>query len=146
MRAGTIQPDIMPANKFELIVVGMPTITPTTVSEMTDATTESALPDGSVVSGGKTQPVEFTITIPRHHLVEIMAMDNWKKQGEDPIDPGYRKTGTLITFSGTGREFKSESLINLWCRDKGTPALDMANDGEMTVNSYVMRADRIIPV
>jgi len=146
MKAGTIQPDHMPANKFKLIIVGLPNLTPTTVSEATDETTEAILPDGSVVSGGKTGPIELTVTIPRHHAVEIQAMDRWKGESEDPISPTYRKTGTLITFTGTGLEFKTESLINVWCRNRSTPALDMENDGELTVNSYVLRLDRMIPV
>ena len=146
MKAGTIQPDHMPVNKFELIVLGLPKIVFTTVGSFTDATTEAELPDGTVASGGKSSPVEIPVTVPRHHLVSIMAMDNWKQQGKDPIDPGYKKTGTLITYSGTGDVFKTEQLIGVWARDKATPDLDMDNDGDMAENSYVLRADQVIPI
>lgn len=146
MKAGTISPDHMPLNKYELLIVGMPKITFTTVGSFTDATTEASLPDGTVASGGKTAPVEFTVTVPRHHLVDIALMDNWKKQGHDPVDKNYKKTGTLISYSGSGEIFKSETLIGLWCRDKSTPEFDMGNDGEMAVNSYVMRADKVEPI
>lgn len=141
-----IQGDHIPLNKFELVVVGLPKITFTTVGALTDATTEAELPDGTVASGGKTAPVEFTVTVPAHHLVETMAMDNWKRQAEDPIDKGYKKAGTLIGYSGTGNEFKSWSLTGLWVRDRTTPDFDMANAGEMAVISYVMRADKVLPI
>jgi hypothetical protein len=146
MQAGNISPDHMPLNKYELLIVGMPKITFITVGSFTDATTEATLPDGTVASGGKSAPIEFNVTVPRHHLVDVALMDNWKKQGRDPIDKNYKKTGTLISYSGTGAVFKSEQLRGLWVRDKTTPEFDMGNDGEMAVNTYVMRADGVDPV
>lgn len=146
MRAGTLQTDHIALNKFKLIVVGLPEITFITVGGITDAVTESELPDGTVASGGKTAPVEITVTVPLHHLVEVLAMDNWKREAEDPIDKGYKKTGTLVMTSGSGDEFKSYTLSGLWIRERSTPDLDMANEGEMAVNTYVMRADRVLPV
>ena len=141
-----IRGDHIPLNKFELLVVGLPKITFVTVGSLTDATTEAELPDGTVASGGKTAPAEFTVTVPAHHLVETMAMDNWKKQAEDPVDKGYKKAGTLAAISGTGNVFKSWSLTGLWVRERTTPDFDMGNDGEMAVVSYVLRADKVLPI
>lgn len=141
-----LQGDHIPLNKYKLVVVGLPEITFTTVGSFTDATTEAELPDGTVASGGKTSPIEFTVTVPAHHLVEVAAMDNWKRQGEDPVDKGYKKAGSLVGESGTGREFKSWSLTGLWVRDRSTPDFDMGNDGEMAVVSYVLRADKALPL
>lgn len=141
-----IQGDHIPRNKFELVVVGLPKITFTTVSSITDATTETTLPDGTSASGGKTTPKEFTVTVPAHHLVQVAAMDNWKRQGEDPVDQGYKKAGTLIGYTGTGNAFKSWSLSGLWCRDRVTPDFDMDDDGEMAVVTYLMKADKALPV
>lgn len=142
---GVIQKDHMPVNNGTLKVLGLPEITFTTISGITLATTEVELPDATVVSGGKRSPWEMTVTVPTHHLVEIAAMDLWVEQGKNGSN-GYKKAGSIIFESVSGGKFKTYSVLGVWARDLTLPDQDMGNDGDMNVNTYVLRGDDALPV
>jgi len=142
---GIIQDDHMPVNKGTLKILGLPEIVFTTISGPTLATTEVELPDATVRSGGKRGPFEMTVTVPTHHLVEIAAMDLWVEQGKNATN-GYLKAGSLILPSVSGDKIKTYSVLGVWARDLTLPDQDMANDGDMNVNTYVLRGDDMLPV
>lgn len=142
---GVIQEDHMPANKGTLKILGLPGIDFTTISGPTFATTEVELPDATVVSGGKRGPWEMTVTVPIHHLVQIVAMDLWVEDGKNGKN-GYKKSGSMIFPSVSGDKIKTYSLLGVWARDLTLPDQDMANDGDMNVNTYVLRGDDALPV
>jgi len=142
---GVIQDDHMPVNAGKLFIVGLPEFTFTTISGFTLATTEVELPDATVVSGGKRSPFEMTVTVPSHHLVEIAAMDLWVEQGKNGTS-GYKKAGSFVMTSVSGDIIKTYSVLGVWARDLTVPDQDMGNDGDMNVNTYVIRGDDALPV
>jgi hypothetical protein len=142
---GQIKGDHAPLNKFKLLVVGLPEITCVTVSEIPEELNVVDMPDRTVRSGGQTAPVELEIAVPAHHLVEIAALEFWYRQGQDPIDPGYKKVATLIIYTGTGIPLTHE-LLNVFIAGRTIPALDMLNEGEMAMKTYTLRADRVTPI
>jgi len=109
-----LQADHMPVNKYELAVAGIPTITFTSVGALERELDKIDLPDRTSASGGRSKPIEFDVKVPLHHLEEIAAMDNWVSEGEDPVTPGYRKTGALSFVSLSGLKRYMTTLYNLW--------------------------------
>jgi len=135
----------MPVNKGKLFIVGLPEITFTTIGGFTLATTKVELPDATMVSGGKRGPFEIPVTVPTHHLVEIAAMDLWVEQGKNAIS-GYKKAGSLVMTSASGEIIKTYSVLGVWPSDLTVPDQDMGNDGDMSVNAYVINGDDALPV
>ena len=66
---GVINPDHIPVNKWQLIVVGLPPLTITEQSGIEDELETTELPDRTIASGGNRKSAEFTIMIPTHHTV-----------------------------------------------------------------------------
>lgn len=142
---GKIKDDHAPLNSFQLLVIGLPDITCTTVSEIPEELNTVEMPDRTIRSGGQTAPVEFEITVPTHHVVEIAALEAWYIQGQDPVDPGYKKVGSLVLYTNSGLPI-THSLLNVWISGRTLPALDMSNDGELAVNTYMLKADKVEPI
>jgi len=145
MLKGKIQDNHIPLNKFELLVTGLPAITLVTTDDIEEALTVVTMPDRTKRSGGQTDPVEFTGKVPMHHDVEVAALEIWYKMGQDPIQSGYRKAGSLVFYRGddTPRPFE---FINLWISGRTIPGGDMANDGETAMLTYKFQADEVTPV
>jgi len=142
---GVIQEDHMPVNSGKLFIVGLPEITFTSIGEITLATTKVTLPDATIVSGGKRNPFEFAVTVPSHHLVEIAAMDLWVEQSKNGAN-GYKKAGSLVMTSVSGDVIKTYSVLGVWPSDLTIPAQDMANDGDISQNGYLINGDDALPV
>lgn len=142
---GTIKKNHIPASEFKLLVIGMPEITLVTVSGIEEELETVDLPDRTTASGGHTKPVEFTITQPMHHLVELAAMEAWFRESQDPVSPTYKKNATLVMTSIGGDVSKTYSLMGLYPSKQKLPDLDMANEGEMNVVEWTMKADDITP-
>ena len=142
---GAILPDMMPVNKYQLIVPGLPALTFTTLSGMEEELEKSELPDRTVASGGNTKAQELTATQPMHHTVEVAAMELWFKQGQDPVSPGYKKAATLIHKSNSGAILRTYSLIGMFAMKRKLPDLDMANEGEMAVIEWTFSVDAVLP-
>lgn len=144
---GQIQPGHIPVNKFELLVVGLPTLTVIEVSGIEEELNVVELPDRTKASGGVTNSVEFTITLPGHHSVEIAAMEAWYLESQDPVTPTYKKAASLLMQSvallGPTRTF---NLINVFPMKRKLPSLEMKNEGEMMAYEWGMCADWIQPM
>lgn len=143
---GDIQPDHIPVNKYQLLILGLPPMVFTEVGGIEQEISAIDLPDDTVASGGKTRPVEFTVSVPEHHIVEQAAMESWFAEGQDPVSPTYKKSGTLIKQSGTGNILRTYSIVDAWVSRRATPDLDMANDGDMATTEYTIRADDLKPI
>ena len=143
---GEIQPDHMPANKFDFQVVGLGLFTAIEVSGIEDELDTTQLPDRTFASGGERQPFEFEIKIPMHHDAERALMEVWFLESQDPVLPTYKKPCTLIhqRISGTGAA--SYTLIGVFPRKRALPDLDKANEGEMNMITWTMAADDIVPL
>ena len=143
---GAIQPNHMPMNKYQLLVLGLPPLTPTEVSGMEEELETTDLPDRTKASGGQTKTIEFTIKIPLHHTVEMAALESWFKEGQDPVDPNYKKTGSLIHQRiGVGIP-RTYTVIGAFVYKRKLPDLAMENEGEMSVAEWSVCADRLLPI
>ena len=148
MLKGLIKPDHIPVNKFDLIVVGIvvPRIRFVTISGLEEEIQSVDMPDRTTASGGNTTPVEFTGAVMAHHILEQAALEAWYKEGQDPVSPFYKKVGTLLLKSISGRIFRTFSMSGLWCQKRVTPELDMANEGEPALIEWTFKADEMYPI
>lgn len=137
-----IDPDIIPVNKFTFNVVGLPPLTVTAVSGIEIETTMTKLPDNQQVTGGKSEPFEFTITMPENHRVEQIAMDLWWGGSKDPVSPTYRKAGVLIVKSNSGNIAVAHSFVKLWTRGPSFAERDLDDDGKISQVAWKMSADK----
>lgn len=143
---GTIDPDIIPVNKYQLLVVGLPPINFTEVGGIEDELQTSETPDRQRVSGGNRGPVEFTTMLPEHHVIEQAAMELWFKSAQDPVSPTYRKIATLVVQSNTGNITRTYSLLNMFPTKRATPDREMENEGEMAAIEWTFSADDMEPI
>src|SRR5690606_5954974 len=104
------------------------------------------LPDRTRASGGDTRPVEFTVTQPAHHTAEVMAMEIWFREGQDPVLPTYKKPATLIKRSLSGQTLRAYSLTGVFVSRRATADLEMDNEGEMDTIEWTLNADKVLPI
>lgn len=141
---GSVQPNHIPVNNFELIVVGLPAILFTEIAGLEDETQTVDLPDRTRASGGNdTGAKEFTAMMFEHHTVERAALELWFKQGRDPVDPLYKKIGTLIKRNIGGQVASTRTLTGLWITQRTDPDLDLANEGEPAMIEWTFSADSV---
>jgi len=143
---GAIQGDHIPLNKYQLIVLGMPELIFTEISGLEEELETVDLPDRTVASGGQTKTLEFTATLPAHHLIMQAAMELWFVEGRDPVASTYKKTATLILKSISGSTLRTYSLLGLFVCKRATPDLEMANEGEMATIEWTFKADQMLPI
>jgi hypothetical protein len=146
MLKGSIQPDHIPVNKFQLLVVGQPRIRFVNIAGLEEELQTVDLPDRTKASGGNTNPVEFTATTMAHHTLEQAAIEAWYKEGQDPVQETYKKVGTLIMQSLSGGKVRTFSLVGLFVNKRVTPELDMANEGEPALIEWTFMADQMLPI
>ena len=142
---GAIQPDHIPKNKYVLKIVGMPTITWTSVGSLEEELEKVLLPDRTCASGGNTKPTEFDVKHPTHHAAERIAMENWFTEGQDPVQPSYKKVGTLTKQSISGMAIAAYLLQGLFVWKRVTSDLEMENEGELDEIVWSMSVDQIFP-
>jgi len=143
---GSVQPNHAPKNNFELIVVGLPPILFTEVGGIENEIEFVDMPDRTQASGGNTKGSEFPVKLFEHHTVERAAMDLWFAEGKDPVNPTYKKVGTLIKRGIDGSVVSTQTLIGLCIKKRKTDDLDLANEGEPAMVEYTMWADDALPV
>jgi hypothetical protein len=143
---GTIHPNHIPKNKGRLLVPGQPSFVFTTLGDIVEEVEAVDLPDRTIASGGQKKAGEFTATIPSHHTVEVAAIERWFVAGQDPVQPDYKKVGTLVQQPiGPGLP-KTYSLIGLWVSRRQIPGSEMANEGEMQELEITFKFDDVQPV
>lgn len=142
---GAIKPDHISTNKYELLILGMPSLTTVEITGLEDELQTTELPDRTRASGGNTGPTEFDVIIPMHHTVERAAMEIWFREGQDPVLPTYKKGGTLIYKSISGNSFSSRTLIGVFVTKRADPDLEMEGEGEMASITYTLSVDKILP-
>lgn len=137
----TLNDDHIPVNKYTLLVIGLPPITFTKLSGMEQETDVVDLPDRTRATGGNTQAFEVTVEVPLHHSTEIVAMNLWFQEGQDPVSATYKKAATLVLQSGTGSITRTYAIEGMWVSKRKTPDLDFADEGAMAVHEYTLQAD-----
>ena len=143
---GTIYPDHIPRNKFKLIIQGLPPITFTKVAGLEEELDTVDLPDRTTASGGRTKPLEFTASMPTHHAVERNALEGWFQEGQDPVLPSYKKTGTLVKESLSRIQRVAYLLVGMYPSKRGTADMEMDNDGELDEIEWTFKADDCLPM
>jgi hypothetical protein len=143
---GQIQPDHIPLNKAQLIVLGLPDLTLTSISGIEEELEVIDLPDRTKASGGRTMAVEFDVTLPLHHTVQFAAMMAWYQEGQDPVLPTYKKPATLLMPSISGNTTRSFTLVNAFIGKFALPDTEMSNEGEMAEATFTIHADDILPL
>ena len=141
-----LNPDHIPTNKYQLIIVGMPAITFTTISGMELEVDMVDLPDRTRATGGNPKAVEFTAEMPMHHAIELAAMEIWMEEAQDPVSLTYKKAGTLIMTSGSGDIIKTYSMIGIFCSKRKLPDLSFESEGDMAVVEWTFQVDTLLPI
>jgi hypothetical protein len=143
---GKIAADHIPMNKYKLLVIGLPGLTPTYISGLEEELDTVTLPDRTKASGGNTKPGEFTMRLPLHHLIEQAAMEAWFKESQDPVSPTYKKPATVIYESISGNIAKTYTLVGVFPQKRKTHDAEMSNEGEQSEVEWTMSFDDILPV
>jgi len=143
---GVLQPDHIPLNNYELRVRDLPTITFIEIAGLEEELENVDLPDRTAASGGHSKPIEFTATMPLHHLTEMAAMEQWFQDSHDPVAPNYKKAGTLVLTSITGLVRKSFIITGMFPCKRKTSDLDMANEGELHTVEWTFRGDDVLSI
>ncbi len=136
-----LQPNHAPINKYELLVLGLPSIVFTKVGGIEQETGAVELPDNTTASGGQQKAFEVVCELPLHHVEELDSIESWYKEGKDPITPTYKKVGSMLYKGGDDSVVKSYSLLGAWIKKIKYPDAEMANDGEMGVVEITMSVD-----
>lgn len=141
---GVLLPDHIPLNKYELTIVGMPRFTFTQIDGLEEELEAVDLPDRTAASGGNTKPLEFKASLPLHHQIEQIAMENWFLSSQDPVAIDYKKQGTMLYRSISGLIVKSFLIVGIFPFKRKTGDVEMSNEGELHVIEWTFKGDRII--
>jgi hypothetical protein len=143
---GDIQPGHIAVNHYELLVTGLPPLTPVSIGGLEEELDTVDLPDRTKATGGDTQPVETEIMIPAHHHIEIAAMEAWYQECKDPVTPTHKKVATLVLKSHVdGQVPRTFTWLGTMITGRSTPDLEKANEGEMASYTYSISIDELIP-
>ncbi len=143
---GEIQPNHIAVNKYELLVLGAPTLVFTEISGMDSETPTVDLPDRTTASGGEELPGEFTAMMPMHHTVQILFMDLWLQEGRDPVSPFYKKVATMLWKSIDNQVAKTYQALGLFVSKRSTPDAEKGNDGDLALVEYTFKYDSLQPI
>lgn len=139
-----IEPDHIPVNNYRLIINGLQPITFTSIGALEKELDKVDLPDRTTASTGRTKPGETEVKVPAHHTIQVQQMERWFQEGKEPIDPAYKKTATLVIYSGTTLITKTLTMVGAYVSKGTTPDLEMNDDGEMAVMTYTISWDDIL--
>ena len=142
---GLIQPNHIPVNNFLLQVIGLPSITFTQVDGLEEELEVVQLPDRTKASGGNTLPIEFSAQVPAHHDTEVLALEAWYKEGQDPVSPTYKKVGLLIMKDQGGNTKRTYTLTGMFPMKRATPELDIENAGDIAMHTWTFSVDDVQP-
>ena len=143
---GLINPDHIPVNKYELSVIGLPTIQFTSISGMEIDVAVIELPDRTKATGGQLGTTQLVVQVPMHHVGQIAAMEVWFQESQDPVTITYKKAATLTHFSGSGDISKNYSMLGVWVSKRKLPDLAFDNSGDMAVGEYTIEVDTVLPL
>lgn len=145
----------IPDNVFKLIPILPPFPTGLTITKLSGIKEElehSDMPDKTWATGGQTKPVEFTIEVPMHHVVEQLYLEDWFEaaQSNTGVRDDYKRDANLVNIPITGLTgsgfVRTWGLKGLGIVARELPDLDMAAEGKLTVVKFTMRADDIFAI
>ena len=142
---GTLNADHIQLNKYQLLVAGLPPLTPLSVGELSETLQTVELPDRTRATTGNTAPLTFDVEFPAHHHVECNAIELWYQESQDPVSPTYKKAATLVMQSAGETNERSYTLLGMFPTQRATPSLEMENDGEMASITWTFSLDQVLP-
>jgi hypothetical protein len=141
---GKIKPDPVLINKYEFKVVGMLPLLFTEVSGIEDELELTELPDRTVASTGERKAGTFTAMQPSHHVAEVVAMELWFKESQDPVSPLYKKPVTVVRKGSKSRI--GRTLLGVFPCKRKDPDLDMSDEGTMDQIEWTFSFDDVQPL
>jgi hypothetical protein len=141
-----IEDDPLAVNNYALVVNNVIPITFTSVGALEQETEFVTLPDATQVSTGRTKAGEVEVKVPAHHTAQVAAMEAWAIEGQDPVQPGYKKAGTLTFFSPSLQRVLNVTIIGAFVQKGATPEGEMANEGEMAELTYTLKWDKLFGI
>jgi len=140
---GSVKPNHIPVNNYELLIVGLPPLLFTEISGLEQELETVDMPDRTVASGGNVKATEFTAKSFEHHSVEAAAMELWRREAIDPVSPTYKKVATLIKRNISGEVATTRTTIGLFIKKRTDSDLDLANEGEPAMIEWTFSVDKI---
>jgi hypothetical protein len=145
MLKGLILPDHAAKNKYTLSVNGMVDLTVTMHGNIEEELKTVDLPDNTKASGGDSNPVEFTFSIPLHHAVEVLALEEWWLECKNSA-PTYKRPATLTYKTASETAVRSYFLDGMFLTKRNLPDSEMGNDGEAQLIEWTASADSVEPL
>jgi hypothetical protein len=143
---GVLNPDHIPLNNYTLRIPGMPAFVFVTITGIESEMDAVDLPDRTAASGGHSKTIEFTAGLPLHHTREQQAMHTWHDNSHDPVDPMYKKNGSLILPSISGLVQARFLLEGIFPYNFKTADVDMNDEGALHVVEWKFKGDHIRPL
>jgi hypothetical protein len=143
-----LQPEHVARNRYEMIVLGMPSFTFTKLTGIEQALDVVDLPDRTKASGGRAQAGTMGAAIPAHHTLEYAAMLAWIEDAKAPVGENYKKTATIILkpIGNSVAKTRTITVLGVWPSKKAISDQEMDNDGEMTELEVDLNFDDMLPV
>lgn len=140
-----IQENRVQTNKYQaLIQPGVGQVLFTAISGLEEELDAVELPDRTMRSGGRKKTIEFDVTQPMHHDVELIGMEAWYEECQDPVSPIHLKIMALIIFDSQGFPRRRVTLFNVWIKKRAHSDLELEGDGEMGTVTWTLQADELI--
>ena len=142
----TIDPNHVPLSKYQLNVLGLPLLKLTKVGGIEKVLKVANLPDKTSASGGQQDPFDLVCELPLHHSAERQAIEEWYKEGQDPVTATYKKSGVMSYKAIDDSVSAAYSLIGAFCMRLKYPDSDMEDDETMGVLEFTLRVDDAEPL
>jgi hypothetical protein len=142
---GVIKENRVQTNKFTaLIQPGVGQVLFTAMSGLEEELDAVELPDRTMRSGGRKKTIEFDATQPMHHDIEVLSMEAWYRECQDPVSPLHLKIMTLILWDQQGLPRRRVTLFNVWVKKRVHSDLELEGDGEMGTITWTLQADELM--
>jgi hypothetical protein len=135
-----IPKDIIAGNKFTLSVDNEDLLV-VSVSSPEESLQTVELPDGTMASGGRTDPSEITIIIPQHVEASKIFLDTWWQGCKDPVAPNAYKSITVTGESSSGQITSTSTGVGVFIKDRTGATYSLEDGTEMTTIEYTCSVD-----
>lgn len=140
-----IQENRIQMNKFSFQAQpGVGAITLVSIGELAKELDKADLPDRTSRSGGRVKQATTELVQPAHHDLEVLAMDAWFAECQDPVTPTHLKIVTIVKFDQAGLPRRVLTLTNCWLSNKVESEMDLDNDGDQATITWTLEYDNIL--
>lgn len=145
---GTVQPNHIPINNFELLLIGTasPSFFFTEVSGVEQETETVEMPDRTMASGGNVKASEVTAKMLMHHTIELAALEIWRLEAIGNVTPTYKKIGNLIHRDNAGSIKSTRTWLGIFPKKRKDPDNDVKNEGDPAEVEWTFSIDEVLSV